>query len=378
MGNLINEKRPVIKIETLELGPHAQKKIFLPKESGFDKHKTLAVWFFAAIAIGVALTSFLIETGEHTAKAVDNFFASRQQTVALNSEKENLLLGSDDQKEDEGISFYGGSGNFVKATQKNAPRVSSLSYLVGDIETGEVIFEKNPEFIFPIASVSKLMTAIVAKNLLDAHSHVVVSKSSVNTYGTQGGLYAGERILITDLLYPLLIESSNDAAEVLADGLGRDNFLKAMNNKASEIGMASTTFNDPSGLSAKNVSSTKDLFTLARFIHKEHPEIWDITRVTEYGVLKHKWVNSNRLMRKSSFIGGKNGYTEEAFRTTVSVFDLPFKVYGTKDIVKRKVAVVILKSNEREADVDTILRFLESNFAFSYEKDSIEGLGGSN
>ncbi len=83
-------------------------------------------------------------------------------------------------------------------------------------------------------------------------------------------------------------------------------------------------------------------------------------------------------MRKPSFIGGKNGYTEEAFRTTVSVFDIPFKVFGTKDIVKRKVAVVILKSNEREADVDILLRFLESNFAFSYEKDSIEELGGTN
>lgn len=377
MGNLINEKRPVIKIETLELGPHAQKKIFLPKESGFDKHKTLAVWFFAAIAIGVSLTSFLIETGEYTAKAVDNFFASKQQLVALNSEKENLILGSDDQEE-EAVSFYMGAGNFVKATQKTSPRVSSLSYLVGDIETGEVIFEKNPEFVFPIASVSKLMTAIVAKDLLDAHNHVVVTKSSVDTYGTYGGLYSGERILINDLLYPLLIESSNDAAEVLATGLGRENFLVAMNKKASEIGMASTTYNDPSGLSAKNVSSTKDLFTLSRFIHTEHPEIWDITRVTEYGVLKHKWINSNRLMRKSSFIGGKNGYTEEAFRTTVSVFDIPFKVYGTKDIVKRKVSVVILKSNEREADVDILLRFLESNFAFSYEKASIEGLGGTN
>jgi D-alanyl-D-alanine carboxypeptidase len=376
MGNLVNEKRPVIKIETLELGPHAQKKIFLPKESGFDKHKTLAVWFFAAIAFGVALTSFLVETGEHTAKAVDNFFASKE--VALTENKENLILGSDDQKEDEEVSFYTGAGNFVKATSKNPPKTSSLSYLVGDIETGEIIFEKNPEFVFPIASVSKLMTAIVAKELLDLHNYVVVSKSSVNTYGTQGGLNSGERILITDLLYPLLIESSNDAAEVLADGLGRENFLKAMNNKAVQIGMASTTYNDPSGLSPKNVSSTKDLFVLAQFINKNYPDIWDITRVTEYGVLKHKWVNSNRLMRKPSFIGGKNGYTEEAFRTTVSVFDIPFKVFGTKDIVKRKVAVVILKSNEREADVDILLRFLESNFAFSYEKDSIEELGGTN
>jgi D-alanyl-D-alanine carboxypeptidase len=139
-----------------------------------------------------------------------------------------------------------------------------------------------------------------------------------------------------------------------------------MNEKAKALGMNDTYFDDPSGLSFLNVSNTVDLFSLARFIYKELPEIFDITRINEYAIPKHRWVNGNSLSRKSSFVGGKNGYTDEALRTTASIFELNLKQKDNlSKTVKRKIAIIVLKSNDREGDVDKLIRFAENAFVFA-------------
>jgi D-alanyl-D-alanine carboxypeptidase len=236
--------------------------------------------------------------------------------------------------------------------------MSAQAYLIGDFETGEIILVKNDGFTSPIASVSKLMTGVVARENMSAQQFATVSRDSYNTYGAQGELTLGEKIRVGELMYPLLIESSNDGAEVIADEYGREKFMELMNKKAIELDMQATYYEDPSGLSPRNVSTVGDLFKLIRYIREQHPEIFDITRVRQYSINKHQWINQNRLAQYASFIGGKNGYIDEARQTTASVFNTELKKG------KRQIVIVILKSNDRNGDVAKLLNYLKKYIEF--------------
>ena len=136
-------------------------------------------------------------------------------------------------------SFY-----FIKDVNKK-PIIKAESYFVGDLDTGEVILEKNKDNIFPIASVSKLMTATISKEIQNQTETTKVSKKALATYGENGGFRLNENIKVSDLVYPLLLESSNDAAEIIAEDSGRDLFIKKMNEKAKSLNLLNTSFLDP-------------------------------------------------------------------------------------------------------------------------------------
>lgn len=285
------------------------------------------------------------------------------------SEKEPLL-GSDDE-EAFVIPTFSSSTRFVAIPKPAALRVSAESYLVADADTGEIILEKNPDEAFPMASVTKLMTAIVAKENMELHHLAVVNDSSYNTYGAQGGLGRGEKILVADLFYPLLIESSNDAAEVLANDFGRIEFVTLLNQKAEALGMTSTVYDDPSGLSPNNVSTAHDLTKLGLYVRKSYPELLDITRVRQYAILEHEWKNANAFLNDPNFLGGKNGFIDEAKKTTVSYF----KVFIKNDnpeakSEERAVVVVLLRSDDRNRDAAALLSYVSRNIR--YVEDIIE------
>ena len=367
------ENTPKIHVQTFDFGPHKRKVIFLPKDNPERVYATW-VWVVASIIIGISVASTVYGAGEKMASFILDKKIESPQIASAEDNKINVNIvasateenmGSDDKNiVDPSAPVVDGQYYFQREDYR-LPRTSALAYLAADIDTGEIIIEKNPKMVLPIASVSKLVTALVSKDVLNQRKPITVSRSSIDTYGTMGGLNTGEKILVTDLLYPLLIESSNDAAEVLAGAYGRKEFVAKMNAKVKELEMPDTAFGDPSGLSPENVSNSRDLFTLAKHIDKDHPELWDITRIRDFAILKHNWVNANALSRRLSFIGGKNGYTTEAARTTVSVFEIGIEKQ------KRKIVIVILKSNDREGDVDAIIRFLEREVGFLPNENKI-------
>ena len=309
------KSRPVIHIQTGEFGPHGRRVAFLPKDSAKKKY-TMWVWTLAAVTVGITISYFTYNTG----RAIADLLNSKNKGQISNSNIASALNSETSLVNNESGSASSSAPELQKISsvlplgkyyfpnpEYSLPRTNSLSYLVADVDTGEVIIEKSSDIVLPIASVSKLINALVAEDILNRHEKVVVSRSSVQTYGTLGGLRAGEKILVNDLFYPLLMESSNDAAEILARAYGRDSFLNKMNEKAKALKMQNTSFDDPSGLSAGDISSAKDLFTLAKYIQKEHPDLWDITRIREYAILKHDWINNNPFMHRSSFLGGNLG-----------------------------------------------------------------------
>lgn len=222
-------------------------------------------------------------------------------------------------------------------------KVTAAAYVVRNLTRGDVRTELDADRLLPIASLTKLVTAAVARRLIDETERVTLGRSILDTYGNTAGFKMGETLRAGDLLYPLLMVSSNDAAEAFAQHYGRAKFMKAMNSFVQEIGAYRTYFDDPSGLSAKNVSTANDLAIIIDWIRRHDPEILAITKLKSKTVRAHTWVNPTHFLSWSNYIGGKNGYTEEANRTSVSLFEL-----GPN---KNIYVVVVLGSGSRDADV---------------------------
>lgn len=254
---------------------------------------------------------------------------------------------------------------YLNKNQNSQPKINAVAYLVGDLNTGEVIIAKNQDTKFPIASISKLTTALVTNLISNGDDVVEISKSALATEGRNGGLKLGEKIKTSDLFYPLLLESSNDAAEALAEHFGRDSFIKKMNEVAESLKMSQTEYADPSGLSPRNQSTVSDLFKLTGYLNKNKPELLQITNKQSYSNKKHSWSNISRFLGKDGYFGGKSGYTDIARQTVVSLFSLPLGKEGT-----RPIAIALLQSTDRSRDVNNILKYLKKNIYYGGEKDA--------
>ncbi len=240
------------------------------------------------------------------------------------------------------------------------PELKTPHYLIADIENGAVLAANGIQEIVPIASLTKLMTAVVASEKLDLDSRVWVTSPTFVT-SLIPRLSDRSSVSLYSLLQLLLVESSNEASEVIAGEVGREDFLDLLNTKARQLGMLNTNFEDPSGLSSENVSSVEDLFKLAKYIKDNREFIYEITAREvlpsayisgEFGGL----VNFNEIEDIDNFIGGKVGETNAAGQTSISLHEI--EVQGET----RTIVVILLGSEGRSDDVRTLLKFAESNF----------------
>ncbi len=256
---------------------------------------------------------------------------------------------------------FGEKGSYTIKNQAKFPKITAKSYIVADLESGDVLASYAERVPLPIASLSKMMTALVSLETINQYQETKVSRTAYGTYGAQGNLSTGEKIKISDLLYPLLLESSNDAAEVLAEFAGRKSFIKNMNDKAASIGLAQTEFEDPSGLSKNNISTAEDLFKLVRYIYKYKSYVFEITRLKDYSNDDHTWYSNSKFRNDENYLGGKNGYTDEAHHTLVTLVELPLGEFE-----KRKIAIILLNSQKTtEKDTRAIILYLLNNVYYT-------------
>ena len=208
---------------------------------------------------------------------------------------------------------------FPVADKINPPDLKVKAGLSID-EKNNVYYEKNADEKTPIASLTKLLTALVVVDNLPADAEIVVSKNAVETEGEMGDLVVGEKLSAKNLLYIMLVDSSNDAAAALSEAIEQNgkNFTDLMNAKAKELKMANSLFSDPAGLNPDNISTANDLAKLANAALK-NPLIRQIINTEETDIFStdgktaHHLKNTNKLINKiSGIIGGKTGYTEEA------------------------------------------------------------------
>jgi len=214
--------------------------------------------------------------------------------------------------------------NFVTAAlEKFTPgevNLKAKAALVMDAETGEIIYAKNRDLQLPVASLTKLATALVVqKSNPDFTGEITITKADV-TAANRTKLYWGETISLDDCLYLTLMCSDNAAARALArsTGMSNEDFLAAMNDLADELGMKSTCYTDPTGLDAGNISTATDYIKLINKAY-QNPEISKISATKSYQFkalnknITHTLYNTNRLLNSHWNIkGGKTGYISQA------------------------------------------------------------------
>jgi D-alanyl-D-alanine endopeptidase (penicillin-binding protein 7) len=227
-------------------------------------------------------------------------------------------------------------------------RITASAYIVKDLTTGQTWTEYDSERLKPIASLTKLVTAEIARRSIPENTRIAITPAVTNTFGNTANFKAGETFTAGELMYPLLMVSSNDAAEALARSLGRAKFLKEMNDFMQEIGAYRTYFDDPSGLSPLNVSTASDMALILDWLRTNDPAILDITLTHSATIRGHTWINPTHFLSWSYYLGGKNGFTDEAGRTGASLLQLgPVQANGKKDVY----AIVVLGSDDRDQDV---------------------------
>ncbi len=193
-------------------------------------------------------------------------------------------------------------------------RLGIVRFLNSDVN----VFDRNGDSRWPIASITKLMTAIVVAEHGDLARQVVITGDMLVEAKDSAGLQEGQMMTESDLLKAMLSVSSNAAAEALAQTYGRDAFIKLMNDKAGELRMLNTSYFDPSGLTPKNQSTPDDLYRLMDYLHIAHPELLTITRqrrvvITDlHAHKKHTLTNIDTFAGQNNFVGGKTGYIPEA------------------------------------------------------------------
>ncbi len=217
------------------------------------------------------------------------------------------------------------TGRYFPKNRNLLPLVTAESYLVADLDNGATIVKKNSRKLYPIASLTKLMTALVFLDQVNPINQITIrADRRTIPYREVGKLEVGEIFIAKDLLWPLLLESSNKAAEVLAVALGEKRFVVEMNNRAHALGLINSTFIDPAGIDPGNVSSTEDLFLLAKRIFFDKSYIFSVTRTDKFELTNHVWYNTNPFVEREDFLGGKNGQTQIAKQTSLNLFILPF------------------------------------------------------
>lgn len=197
-----------------------------------------------------------------------------------------------------------------------------------DMDGGRIMYAKNAHYVQSVASISKIMTALVAIENSDVNKKIVVGDEILKAYGS--GIYVkqGEKIKLEDLIYGLMLRSGNDAALVIAKAVAgsKNNFVKLMNDKANSLGMRDTVFNNPSGLDENeekgNFSSAYDMALLMSYA-MQNSEFRKITGTKKHTVKTNKniyvWHNKNKLLNGYKYVnGGKTGFTKKARRTLVT------------------------------------------------------------
>ncbi len=212
---------------------------------------------------------------------------------------------------------------FAEITPQNdAVSVSAKSAILIDQNTGTVLFEKNPDEPMPPASITKIMTMLLVMEALDTgkirlSDSVVGSENAASMGGTQIWLEVGESFTVDEMLKACAIASANDASMALAEFIGGSEsaFVTMMNQKAADLGMKNTTFQNPTGLDADgHLSTARDISIMSREL-LNHPQITDYTTVWMDSLRNGEMglVNTNKLVRfYDGCTGLKTGTTDKA------------------------------------------------------------------
>lgn len=240
------------------------------------------------------------------------------------------------------------------------PDITAKAAIVMDNESKVLLFSKNPNLLFSMASTTKIMTALVALDYYQVGDILTIRTEDVE--GVNVGFKIGEQLLFEDILYAMLLPSGNDAALALAQNYpgGEKAFIKKMNEKARSLNLINTNFADSIGLEdSRDYTTPLDLARLASvalenetFAKIVATKTWEITDIT--GKNKYLLNNLNKLLGIKGVNGIKTGYTDEAGQVLVTS-----KKEGDHTII-----IVVMDSQDRFSDTAKLLNSISENINY--------------
>lgn len=242
---------------------------------------------------------------------------------------------------------------------------SAISVLVDTAGAEKVLFGKESNKKMPLASLSKLMATLIVLENYEPDDVVKISQNAAQVPESEKTrLRAGEKFLVKDLVYLMLVESNNISTVALAELIGEGKFVELMNIKAKELQLFNTFFANPTGLDSPgrmNYSTAKDLAKFSKYLSENYPSIWEVLSIPEFnlslanGDFHHQVVNTNQLLGEiPSIVGGKTGETPRAGGCLLEVTEAP---KGKGYIIN-----VILNSPYRFGEMEKLINWLKSAY----------------
>lgn len=266
----------------------------------------------------------------------------------------------------------------LERIREGSPDIIAEGALARRVKTGETLFAKNEQKIFAVASIVKLMTALLFVERIGPLERVAIAEDAKNALKSdekQSGIPANATMKAEDLLKLLIAESDNDAAYAAAEatsarlGFQRPDaqfaerisrFVSLMNAERDALGLTGTNFTNPAGRDdLLNYSTAEDLFLLAKTINERAPSIWSASRFVDGTIYaengaSYRFENTNVLLKEFPAIyGSKTGFTDDAGEALLMLYELA---------AGDPVAIIILKSKDRIADGRIMIQWLENSF----------------
>jgi D-alanyl-D-alanine carboxypeptidase len=250
----------------------------------------------------------------------------------------------------------GATDGFKRDWQVLDPTVGAKAVLIQSLESSFPFFNFHTYATWPMASLTKLITAIVVLEDIGENTKVAISEKAVATEGEAGGLMSGEVYTARDLVKIMLLTSSNDAAVAFEESAGgTEAFVRLMTKKIEALGLAQTIVHDASGLSGLNESSASDLLKLTKYIVEHQPTIFTWTRLQTFiaqplNVPESRTLtNINPFIADRDFLGGKTGTSGDANQNLLALFSF----HDTR------IVVIVLGSTDRVNEVRSLLSWVE-------------------
>lgn len=234
----------------------------------------------------------------------------------------------------------------------NLSAKAAISFKTSLYDKDEIIVKKDADMQLPIASLTKLMTAIIVLDNYNLSDIIVINKVADKQESLKQDLKLGDTMSVGTFLQLMIVASSNKAAYTLAEKAGVDQFVALMNQKARDLDLKNTFFADPTGLSPENISTVNDLAILIKHIIKNYPFIAEISRIKELYVPNiGSILNINQLLPEfSSTVFGKTGFTTDAKGCLVIVMGDPK--------TNNYLINVVLGSNDRFSEMKNLISWV--------------------
>ena len=241
------------------------------------------------------------------------------------------------------------------------PILAVHAALVKDLDTETELYRFEKDRLRPLASLTKILSAVVANEDVGFDKKVVISESALQTEGAAGDLAPGEIYRVGELVKAMMSVSSNDAATAISEFFGAAQFVEAMNRKAKLIGMFDSNFVDPTGISSRNQSTLDDLEKLVKYAREYHPGIFKVTAqplltiFEESRGVEKELKGINLFAGREDFLGGKTGFTDEAGGNLVSLF-----LHEGHNLL-----IIVLGTDDRFGETEKLYNWIKDSYLFN-------------